>query len=146
MKNSSNGTATSLADLPMFAACTRRELQVVSRAVTEVRVAQGTILTREGTRGNEFAIVLDGVASVSVHGTIVGTLGRGDHYGETSMLDDGPRTATIVAQTDMVLAVVGRQEFTALLEASPTITRAVLGGLVRRLRDARPQERADAVA
>jgi CRP-like cAMP-binding protein len=124
-----------LAAIPIFAGCTRRELSLVSRLATEVDVPAGAQLTTQGRPGNEFAIVLDGTATVAVNGAVVSTLGAGDHYGEMALLDEGPRTATITAQSPMSLAVVGRRDFRNLLDQSPILARTLLVGLARRLRE-----------
>jgi CRP-like cAMP-binding protein len=120
--------------IPTFATCSERELRVVSRLATQVETAAGTVLARQGRPGHEFVIVLDGSASVTVDGVHVATLGPGDHFGEIALLDDGPRTATVLAETPMVLAVVDRRGFTALLAEVPTLARTVLVGLARRVR------------
>ena len=124
-----------LAQLSMFASCSERELQQVAHLATELQVEAGHRLTTEGEAGHEFVIVIDGVASVLKHGTTVATLGAGDYFGEMALLDDGPRTATVVAETPMTLAVVGQLEFVDLLDDVPLLARKVARGLARRLRE-----------
>jgi CRP-like cAMP-binding protein len=123
-----------LAQVPMFAACSTRELHHVSRLATEIHVEAGRELTVEGRAGHEFLIVLDGRATVRAGGVAVATLTAGDYFGEIALLDDGPRTATVVAETPMTLAVVGQREFSALLDEVPGLARQVLRGLAHRLR------------
>ena len=124
-----------LGDIPMFAPCTKKELQQIARLTTKISVDEGRVLTKEGERGSEFAIVLDGTASVVQHGKLVGTLAAGGHYGEMSLIDDGPRTATVTATSPMTLAVVAPNEFGQLLEDVPALARAILRGLARRVRE-----------
>ena len=124
-----------LAQLSMFASCSERELQQVAHLATELQVKPGHRLTTEGEAGHEFVIVIDGVASVLKHGTRVATLGAGDYFGEMALLDDGPRTATVVAETPMTIAVVGQLEFVDLLDDVPLLARKVARGLARRLRE-----------
>jgi CRP/FNR family transcriptional regulator, cyclic AMP receptor protein len=131
----SDTVVSRLAEIPIFASCTRRELALVSRLATQVEIVAGAELTTQGRPGNEFAIILDGTASLSVDSDVVTTLTVGDHYGEMALLDDGPRTATITALTPMSLAVVGRRDFRNLLDQSPILARALLVGLARRLRE-----------
>lgn len=131
----SDAVLTGLAGIPIFASCTRRELVLVSRLATQVDVAAGAELTTQGRPGHEFAILLSGSASVAVGGTVVSTLGAGDHYGEMALIDDGPRTATVTAVEATSLAVVGRREFRDLLDQSPVLVRALLRGLAHRLRE-----------
>ena len=125
-----------LAQLSMFASCSAQELQQVARLATELAVEAGHRLTTEGEAGHEFVIVIEGEASVLKHGARVATLGPGDYFGEMALLDDGPRTATVVAQTPMMIAVVGQLEFVDLLDDVPPLARKVARGLARRLREA----------
>lgn len=129
-----NQRNTRLVDAPAFAGCSKREQRAFARLTTVIDVATGTELTRQGEPGHEFVIILDGVASVLVDGARVATLGTGDHFGEMSLLDDGPRTASVVAETPMIIAVVARWNFAALLEEVPSIAHSVLVGLARRVR------------
>ena len=124
-----------LAEISLFAPCTKRELQQIARLTTEITVEEGHVLTTEGERGSEFAIVLDGTASVTQRGTVVYTLSPGGHFGEMSLIDDGPRTATVTATSTMTLAVVAPNEFGQLLEDVPTVARAIMRGLARRIRE-----------
>ena len=127
-----------LAQVPMFSQCTRRELQHVARAATEIEVGPGRHLTVEGDSGHEFMIVLEGTAAVTAGGRRVATLNPGDFFGEIALLDNGPRTATVTAETPMLLAVVAQGEFAALLDDVPGLARNVLTALARRLREHEP--------
>ena len=89
--------AAMLKDVPLFAGCTRRELEVVAGSVKEVRHAQGRVIAAEGDTGIGFFLITEGTASVSVGGKPRGKLGPGDFFGEISLLDHGPRTATVTA-------------------------------------------------
>ncbi len=124
-----------LAEIAIFAPCSKKELHDITRLTTEITVPAGHVLTSEGERGHEFAIVLSGTADVIQGGTVVATLDQGGHYGEMALIDDGPRTATIIARTPMSLAVVGPREFRQLLEEVPALSLAIMRGLARRLRE-----------
>jgi CRP-like cAMP-binding protein len=124
-----------LAEIAVFAGCTKKELQEIARLTTEITVPEGRVLTTEGERGAEFAIVLEGTAEVTQRGKVVNTLKPGSHYGEMALLDDGPRTATITATSQMSLAVVARNEFGQLVEDVPAVAHAVMRGLARRIRE-----------
>lgn len=124
-----------LAEIGIFAGCTKKELQEIVRLTTEVTVPKGRVLTTEGEHGSEFAIVLDGTAEVTQRGKVVNTLSPGSHYGEMALLDEGPRTATITATSEMSLAVVARNEFGQLVEDVPAVAHAVMRGLARRIRE-----------
>jgi CRP-like cAMP-binding protein len=124
-----------LTEVAIFAGCTKKELQEILRRTTEITVPEGRVLTTEGERGAEFAIVLEGTADVAQRGKVVNTLGPGSHYGEMSLLDDGPRTATITATSPMTLAVVAANDFGQLVDQVPAVARAIMRALARRLRD-----------
>ena len=124
-----------LSEIALFAGCTKKELREIARLTTEVDVSEGHVLTTEGERGSEFAIVLEGTAVITQHGKLVNTLAPGGHYGEMSLIDDGPRTATVTATSPMVLAVVARTEFGQLLDDVPAVARSILRGLAHRIRE-----------
>ena len=123
-----------ITSVPMFYACSRRELQAVSRLATELDVKAGHVLTEEGKPGQEFLIVLEGTAIATRGGEKVATFGPGDFFGEIALLDPGLRTATVVAETPMTLAVVGQREFGEILEQVPALAIKIMRGLARRLR------------
>ena len=125
-----------LASVPLFQGCTPHELKRVINLMTQINVPEGTVLGREGHRGNEFMIVLDGTATVSRDGKEIATIGRGDFMGEISIIDGGERTATVVASTPMELEVLTHNEFVSLLDQAPEIARNLLPTLVKRLREA----------
>ena len=102
--------------------------------MTSVQVEAGTTLTREGQVGHEMLVIVSGTALVSRGGQQVATVGAGDFQGEISILDGGPRTATVTATTDMEILVATAQEFNALLDASPMVARRILPALARRIR------------
>ena len=125
-----------LTEIPLFSACSKRELQTVSGLTTALTIAAGKVITSEGQPGREFVVILDGKATVSINGTEIATLGRGDFFGEIALLDGGPRTATVIANTDLVARVISHAEFSQMLEDVPTMARKLLVGVAARLRDA----------
>jgi CRP-like cAMP-binding protein len=127
--------ADALGRTTRYGRCGRRERRAFSQASTLVEVPAGAVLTREGSVGRQFAIVLTGAAVATSDGQESALL-AGDHFGEVALLDAGATPATVVAATPMTLAVVSPREFDAVLDNCPTITRAVLDGLAERLRAA----------
>lgn len=123
-----------LGQVGLFRACSRKELEYISRITDEVRVAAGRVLAAKDQPGHEFFLILDGTAVVQVDDGIA--LGPGDFFGEMALLDGGPRMASVVAQTDMDLLVLGNREFTSLIGEVPTIARAIMKVLAQRLREA----------
>lgn len=114
----------------------RRERQAISQASTLLRVPAGAVLAREGTLHRQFVIVLAGAATVRRAGRVKSALLAGDHFGDVDLLEHGPNSATVVAETPMKIAVVGPTEFDALLERSPAVAKAVLGTLAAQVRTA----------
>lgn len=124
-----------LARVPMFASLNRKELKQVARLIDEISRPKGTVLADEGENGREFFLILDGQTEVLKGKKKVATLGPGDWFGEISLIDHGPRTATVKASTDVRLYLVGVREFSGLLDKVPSISRRLLVHLCNRLRE-----------
>lgn len=123
-----------LGRVPLFAACTKRELQAVARRSTDVRFGAGHRLVEEGERGYEFFVLVEGTVRVTRRGRKVADLGPGDFFGELALLDHGERTATVTSATPVEAVVLTSQEFDAVLRDVPTLSRRILQGLAGRLR------------
>jgi len=130
---------TTLAKIPLFKECTKKELQAVSRLVTPINVKAGKVLTKEGDAGREFMIIASGSATVKRKGRKIASLGPGDFFGELALLAHVPRTATVIADTDMTVEALNRAEFATLLDESPTIARKVLAAVAKRSYDNEPR-------
>jgi CRP/FNR family cyclic AMP-dependent transcriptional regulator len=125
-----------LQQVSLFAACSRKDLQLVARRAEEVHVSAGKTLVTEGETGHEFFVILSGTARVSRHGRKIATLGPGAAFGELALLEKAPRNATVVAETDMELVVLGQREFAGIVDEVPGFARKMLAGMAKRLRDA----------
>ena len=125
-----------LAQVRLFSACSNKELALIGRASDEVSVPAGKVLCQEGTIGYEFYLILDGQATVKRGGKKVTTLGPGQYFGELSLLDRQPRSATVEAATDMTVLVLGKREFSGLLDEVPTLAHKLLTAMAARLREA----------
>ncbi len=123
-----------LANVPLFAACSKKDLQQVAKRAEDVKVEPGKVLVSEGSAGAEFFVIIDGEASVSRHGQEVATLGPGDFFGDLALLDRAPRNATVTAKTPTELVVLGQREFSALIDEVPGFAHKLMAGLARRLR------------
>jgi CRP-like cAMP-binding protein len=134
--SSKNPTIDRLRQVPLFSACTDKELELIANTTTEIHSKAGDVLAREGQVGREFVVIVEGTAKVRVADRDVAELGPGDFFGEIALLDNGPRTATVVAETDLLAEVTSQQEFTALIEGAPTLARKLLVGIAQRLRAA----------
>jgi CRP-like cAMP-binding protein len=120
-------------NVPLFTHCTRAELAEVTKIADEIDVPEGKVLTREGDRGREFFVLLDGSAVVQQGGRKVNSLGPGDFFGEIALVSRSPRTATVTATTPSRLLVITDSSFRSLLDHSPRIQLRVLEALADRL-------------
>jgi CRP/FNR family cyclic AMP-dependent transcriptional regulator len=125
-----------LSGVPLFSACSRGELGRIASLVDQLEVPAGKVLAREGDPGWEFFVVCEGRATATKRGRKVGSLGRGSFFGEMSLLDEGPRSATVTAETDMQLLVLTSRSFSDLIADNPSVSRKLLRGLAERLRAA----------
>ena len=122
-----------LADTWLFSTLSRKELSRLARSCDEVEIEAGRVLTKEGDYGREFFLIRDGQASVKRRGRKIATLKGGQYFGELSLLSRLPRNATITADTDMDLLVMGQREFSAALEDVPSIAHKMLEAMAKRL-------------
>jgi CRP-like cAMP-binding protein len=125
-----------LEDVGLLAGCSRRQLRAIARISEVIEVPAGTVLARAGTPGDEFFLILDGSARVEVSPRKHSRLQPGQYFGEMSLLDGGPRSASVVADTPLRLLVIKRRDFTTLLREAPELTQSLLATLSRRLRQA----------
>jgi CRP-like cAMP-binding protein len=122
-----------LTQVPLFSACSQDELRKLSRRTTDIPIAAGHTLVKEGERGLEFFVIVSGRAKVSRQGRKVGELGPGEFFGELALLIDADRNATVTALTPMEAIVLSRREFDAALADAPRMTRKIMSGMARRL-------------
>lgn len=106
---------SALAAHPLFATCSPPEVDRLSRVATDLVVEPGYVLTREGRRGYELFLVLDGTATSSVGGAPVETLASGDHFGTPGPGGSTTCGATVVAATAMRLVAIDTRELNAAL-------------------------------
>lgn len=124
-----------LAGVRLFSSLSRRELGKVAKATDELALPEGKELVTQGAPGHECFVIVEGGAVVTIDGTEVARLGPGDHFGELSLLDGGPRTATVTTTAPTTVLVIGQREFAAVIDAVPELGRKLLESLARRLRD-----------
>jgi CRP-like cAMP-binding protein len=127
---------TALEHVPLLAGIDRRALRSLARSLTVRTFREGELVTREGGGAAGFFLVLEGNAAVSVNGELIRALGRGDHFGEVALLDDSPRSASIVAATDLRCAGMAAWQFRPFVEAHPQVAWPLLQTLAHRLREA----------
>jgi CRP-like cAMP-binding protein len=135
-KTTSAAKMALLGHIDLFAECTKKELAQIASISTEYDAAAGQVLAQEGRPGAEFFIIVEGRATASRKTVVLATLTSTDFFGELALLDGGPRTATVQADTDMHLLVLSRGEFSQLCRTHPSVSYRMLKGLGGRLRQA----------
>src|SRR5215470_10303661 len=120
--------------VPLFSGFTEAELRRVADLSRIAEVAAGTVVTQMGEPGDSFFIIIDGALAVRTPVGAASQLQPGDFFGEMSLLDGEPRSATLVATTDLRLLIVDRSHFWRLLDEAPDLVRRMLTILSRRVR------------
>ena len=124
-----------LAQVPLFAACSKKELAHIARATDEITLKDGHVLTTQDETSREAFVIVSGTAVVKRNGRKVAELGPGSMIGELGLLDRGPRTATVEAQGPVDVLVIGPREFAALLDDVPSLTHKLLKSLASMVRE-----------
>jgi CRP-like cAMP-binding protein len=128
-----NAKVDVLRRVPLFAACSKRQLEAIASIADELDLPEGKVLIREGERGREFFVLIEGTAEVSQGGTVIRELGPGDFFGEIALISNTPRTATVTASTPIRALVITDRAFRALLERMPELQPKVMQALAERL-------------
>lgn len=119
----------------MFAGLNARQLKAVARLADEIERPAGTILAQQGELGREFFLILEGTCGVYQGKKKVAALGPGKFFGEIALIDRGPRTATVKAETAVRAIDLGVREFSSLLDSVPGMSRRIMINLCGRLRE-----------
>jgi len=128
----------------LFGALPAKELRHVRQAGKELSFAAGEDLTTEGEAGGRYFLILDGAADMVRGGEVMGRLGPGDGFGEIALLDGGPRTATVVAATQLRTFSLASWNFRPLVLEQPAIAGSVISTLCAWLRETEAERRAGA--
>ncbi len=127
--------AEHLSNVPLFSACSKKELQKLARATDEITLPAGHVLMEQGHLGREAFVIVDGTAEVRRNGRKIAELGPGSAVGELSLLDRGERTATVKAKTELTVLVLGPREFGAVIDSVPSISGKLLQSMATTIRD-----------
>jgi CRP-like cAMP-binding protein len=125
-----------LRKITLFAPLGKSDLESLAKQMHERRFPEGAEVTTEGSSGAGFFVIAEGNAEVIVGGEHRATLGPGDHFGEIALIDDGTRSASIVAATDLLCYGLTPWEFRPFVEEHPKVAWAFLQSLARRYREA----------
>jgi phosphoenolpyruvate synthase/pyruvate phosphate dikinase len=122
--------------VPLFTGLSEGDVTQIASMFKERRFPAGETITKEGVGAAAFFVIESGEATVSVRGKQVRTLGRGDYFGEIALIDEGARSATVTASTDIVCHGLTFWEFRPLVQSNATIAWNLLQTLAKRLRSA----------
>jgi CRP/FNR family transcriptional regulator len=125
-----------LRNVDLFEELSKKEIERLAKSFRESRFSAGETIAAEGTRGVGFFIIGDGTVQYSVRGEEVGQGGPGDYFGEIALIDDGPRTATVKAGSDVTAYGLASWEFQPLVEENAALAWELLQGMAKRLRAA----------
>ena len=125
-----------LKKVPMFSNLSQRHLREIGKYADQMKVEAGRVLAQQEKKGWEFIFIVDGNARVEKDGKVIRQLSEGDFFGEISLIDGEPRTATVTAETDMTLLVVHKSSFDHLLDTIPGLLRKILISLCSYIRRA----------
>jgi len=127
---------TYLQRVQLFEACSARQMRAIARIAEVEEVSAGAVLARVGDPGDRFFVIVDGSARIEVAPEKHSRMGPGQFFGEMSLLDGEPRSATVIADTAMRLLLIHRRDFMTLLGEAPALTERILITLSQRVRNA----------
>jgi CRP/FNR family transcriptional regulator, cyclic AMP receptor protein len=119
--------------VPLFAGCSKKELEQISRIADELDFKAGKTLITQGTPGREFFVLVDGTAEIQRNGKKIDTAGPGEFFGEMALLTDQPRNASVVTTSDVDALIITARNFRSLLESNPLIALKVMRAVADRL-------------
>ena len=120
--------------VPLFQSVSKKGIRAIVSAADEVDVPAGKALVEEGEMGRHMYVIVGGEAIVTKGDRRLGRLGPGDFFGELAFLDHAPRSATVRANTDMTVMILGPREFDVIVEREPAIAKRLLETMARRVR------------
>jgi len=123
-----------LAGVPLFADLSAADLKRIASVAKRMRYREGAVVVEEGSTGGRFFVIQSGAARVVVRGRTRATLGPGAYFGELSVLDGEPRTASVVAAEPLEVWSIADFNFRPLLKDRPALALKLLAALTARLR------------
>ena len=125
-----------LGQVPLFAGLSRRHLKRIAEHADEIGFRKGETIVEEGHPGGTFFVILEGEVRVVRGSRTIARMGPGEFFGEISLLDGGPRTATVLAETPVEAVRVFKRSFDAVVTQEPGVAAKILTTVARRLREA----------
>ena len=124
-----------LSSVDLFQGLSKRELQKLMSTAKEMLFDEGDTVVAEGDEDGRFYLLLEGTAKIISGRKTLATLGAGDYFGEISLIDGEPRSATVVTTSPVRALTLARWNFRPLLEEQPGVTRKLLVEMCRRVRE-----------
>lgn len=126
-----------LSEVPLFQGLPKRHLHKLAHIAKPVRFSAGRLIVREGSAGTTFFVIVDGKATVISQsaGRVLTRFGPGDFFGELALLDGGPRSASVIAETAVDALQLPRKAFRELVLSDPEVGLKIMEDLARRVRD-----------
>ncbi len=118
---------------PLFSRLSKKALEDVAHIADEIDLPAGKVMAKEGDRGREFFVLIEGEADVTKGDRSINTMKEGDFFGEIALVTKMPRTASVTATTDVRVLVITERDFGALLKRSPEVGRGVAEALAERI-------------
>jgi CRP/FNR family transcriptional regulator, cyclic AMP receptor protein len=125
-----------LAQVPLFEGLSRRHLKRLAEHADEISFREKETIVEEDQPGGSFFAIVEGEVKVRQGGRVIATAGPGEFFGEISLLDGGPRTATVVADTPVVAIRLFKSSFDRVVKEEPQVAGKILTVVARRLREA----------
>ncbi|HET9692257.1 MAG TPA: cyclic nucleotide-binding domain-containing protein [Acidimicrobiales bacterium] len=125
-----------LAGVRLFRSLSPKQIELIAKIADVVTLPAGTKIVTQGDVGHEFYLVVSGAATVERNGEKVASLGEGDYFGELAVLGHGTRNATVVADGEIELLVIGQREFRTVLDDVPAMAYTILTTMAERLSEA----------
>ena len=124
-----------LRNVSLFQGCSTKDLEKIAKASDEISMPAGSLIVDQGQTGREAFVLVEGTVIVRRNGKKISTMGPRTVVGELSLLDHGPRTATVICETDCVLLLLDQRHFMGVLDAVPTLAHKLLATLAGRIRE-----------
>lgn len=124
-----------LRNVPLFQSCSQKDLEKIAKAGDEVSMPAGSLIVDQGQTGREAFVILEGSVTVRRNGKKISSMGPGNIVGELSLLDHGPRTATVTCDTDCTFLLLDQRKFLAVIDDVPAIGHKLLASLASKIRE-----------
>lgn len=133
-RSASKAELDELRSLTLFVSCTNKELATIARLSSRVTFPAGETIVRQGDTSTDCYAIVDGTARAEIDGVKIADFGKGESFGEIAPIDLQPRTASVIATTDITALMFTGPDFATLAETIPSLTKRILAEMSLRLR------------